>query len=739
MPLNLKQFPPKHRNYSSLSVHDLLDARDAYHIHLANLSNVVATAIGRYRIRKEDWYAENPPSAEPPKDYRRPAGERTLANSIVADWSWPCVLVFVGEWLPKEKFAQSPDQMVPRALFLPDGRVIPTCVIKVDFAPGPASREQSLSFPDSVIGGGFAVLTDVQGREQLGSIGCLVTDGGVTYALTSQHVTGEPGRVVYSLLGGERVPIGVSHDAFLRKAPFPSVYPGLGGANVLSNLDAGLIRIDDASIWTSQIFGIGALGTPVDLHSRSISLDLIGQRVHAFGAASGDIAGEIQALFYRYKSLGGVDYVADMLIGPQADKPNDTLPGDSGTVWCLQDGNRPIAAQWGAHVFTDSAETAQSYALATCLSTICRELDVDIVRGHNAGLPQYWGEVGHYSIGAKACQLLATTLLVNAPHLGTLMKANTERIGFNDSALSSANFQITGGFFPLADVPDTVFKSGPVGIRRLKEGPNHFADVDMPLPDSPHKGKTLLQLCNEDSSRVNPQFWMDYYVRVGDRSKGLLPFRIQQLYQEMVLALKGTTPDVPRFVAAAGVMAHYVGDACQPLHASFMFDGDPDDLNENGVSRSKGVHSAFETKMLKSKAAIMITQLNAALAIPNPGVLVASSQAAAELVVTLMSDVNTLLPPAAICANFAANRSTQKLWDAFGVKTVEAIAMGVRTLAVIWASAWKQGKGETKVPVAALKIISKAKLKNLYEDRDKFVPSVHLDEIAAILNGNGNL
>ena len=125
--------------------------------------------------------------------------------------------------------------------------------------------------------------------------------------------------------------------------------------------------------------------------------------------------------------------------------------------------------------------------------------------------------------------------------------------------------------------------------------------------------------------------------------------------------------------------------------------------------------------------------------IPSPGTLVTSSQKAAELVVTLMSEVNALLPPADLCANFAANRSTQKLFDAFGVKAVKAIAMGVRTLAVIWASAWRQGKGETKVPVAALKIISKAKLKSLYEDRDKFVPSVHLDEIAAILNANGGL
>jgi hypothetical protein len=734
----LKKFPPEHHNYSSLSVRDLLEARDAYHIHLAHLSNVVATAVGRYRIHRDDWNATHPPGTKPKAGFHRPTGERTLANSVIRDWSWPCVLVFVREWLPMKDFVHGPDQMVPRALFLPDGRVIPTCVVKVEFATGPASREQSLSFPDSILGGGFAVLTEVQGQQHLGSAGCLVTNGANTYALTSQHVTGESGRVIYTLLAGERVPIGVSDGAFLRKAPFSKAYPGLGGEKVLSNLDVGMIKVDDASGWTSQIFGIGKLGSPVDLNPSSISLDLIGQRVQAFGAASGNIAGEIQALFYRYKSLGGIDYVADMLIGPQAGKPNDTLPGDSGTVWCLEDCTRPIAIQWGAHVFAESAETAQSYALATCLSTVCRELDVDIVRDHNADLPIYWGEVGHYSIGAKACQLLATTLLVSFPNLGTLMSANTARIGFKDSALSAADFQITGNFFPLADVPDKVFKSGPAGIRRGKEGPNHFADVDLPLPANPNKGKTLLQLCAQDPSRVNPAFWLDYYNRVNDGSKGLVPFRVQQLYQEMVLALKKPTPDVARFVAAAGIMAHYVGDACQPLHASFMHDGDPADLNPNGKSRSEGVHSAYETKMLNNRAAEIITLLNAELAKHVSGTVVASSQEAAELVVQLMAGVHALLPPVDLCTNFANNRSVQKLWEEFGDDTIQVIAMGVRTLAVLWASAWKQGKGETKVPASALTAVTKAKLKALYENRD-FAPSVHLDEIGVILTANGTI
>ena len=41
-------------DFRSLGVRDLLDAREQYHWHLANLRNVVGTAIGLYLIRDGD-------------------------------------------------------------------------------------------------------------------------------------------------------------------------------------------------------------------------------------------------------------------------------------------------------------------------------------------------------------------------------------------------------------------------------------------------------------------------------------------------------------------------------------------------------------------------------------------------------------------------------------------------------------------------------------------------------------
>src|SRR4051812_47248967 len=96
-----KPFPPR-RNYTSLSVADLLEARDAYHVYLSGLENVVATAIGRYRIHERDWFATHPPDERRSEKARRVTEPRTLNNSIVRPWSWPAVLVFVRHWQTAE-------------------------------------------------------------------------------------------------------------------------------------------------------------------------------------------------------------------------------------------------------------------------------------------------------------------------------------------------------------------------------------------------------------------------------------------------------------------------------------------------------------------------------------------------------------------------------------------------------------------------------------------------------------
>jgi hypothetical protein len=110
-----------------------------------------------------------------------------LENTIVKSWSWPCILVFVKEWLTQEQLKDTPDQVVPPFVYMPDGRVIPLCVIYAPKKESALPKLTNLTFPGQLMGGGYPVLTTVQGQQHVSSIGCLVTDGDSVYALTNKQ------------------------------------------------------------------------------------------------------------------------------------------------------------------------------------------------------------------------------------------------------------------------------------------------------------------------------------------------------------------------------------------------------------------------------------------------------------------------------------------------------------------------------------------------------------------------
>jgi hypothetical protein len=315
-------------DFNQLSLADLLAARDQFHFHLIHKPNVVGTAVGRYRIRKTDpWPTATNPGGMPHRP-REPRPPRTLDNSEVRPNSWPAILVFVDRWEESADF-DHPEDFIPPAVYMPSGRRVPICVILAEKEPRRPENAGNFQFPPSLIGGGFPVLCDVQGREHVASLACLVTDGHRTYALTNRHVAGEPGAPTYSLLGGNKIRIGASSGLRLERAAFSSIYPEWAARNVYLDFDVGLIDIDDLNQWTTQIYGVGQIGELADVDASNLSLRLIGCPVRAFGAASKDMRGEICALFYRYKSVGGFEYVSDLLIGPRGGRSLGTHPGDS--------------------------------------------------------------------------------------------------------------------------------------------------------------------------------------------------------------------------------------------------------------------------------------------------------------------------------------------------------------------------------------------------------------------------
>jgi hypothetical protein len=751
--MTAQQFLNLAYDFNHLSLPDLLLARDHFHLHLSHKANVVATAIGYYRIRKSDpWPTPGNPQGGPPPSARAHP-PRTLENSEVRPYSWPAIMVFVDRWQQPGEFA-NPEDAVPPAVYMPNGQKVPICVVQVDKDEMNHEGDAHYSYPASVMGGGYPVICDVQGKEHIASVACLVTDGHRVFALTNRHVAGDAGEPIAAIVGNNKERIGLSAPLALKRKLFTELYTEWPGKNVYVDLDVGLIDLDDLERWTTQVYGIGEIGPLADLDASTITLRLIGCPVRAHGAASGPMNGEICALFYRFKSVGGFDYVADVLIGPTKERPLGTHPGDSGTLWLIDDGSgkeepRPIALQWGGQVFLDAEKQGSSYALATFLSTVCAELDLTVLRDWNTGLPEYWGAVGHYGIANKACDVIRNRKLKE------LMDANLERISFD---LSDINKKQMAGlslrdFVPLADVPDMVWKVGPFkrGGMKAPEHANHFADMDRELDPPLPEGATLLAICKGKPQNVAVDVWRRYYDQVKkqhpdqEESRGLLPFRVWQIYDAMVSAVRGG--DVQTFVCAAGILSHYVGDSCQPLHISYMFNGDPDHTvagtdpkthQPADIPVGHGVHSAYEDDMVDRHVQEIFSGVDARLARNAKPPLVTGGHAAAVAVVELMQKTFDAIAPQKIVDEFVKVQDDKPaaradaLWSSLGDDTIDVMADGCFCLAQLWDSAWEEGNGD--LTVNSLGAISEADLEHLYQNPN-FLPSHTLDTIGPLLQG----
>jgi hypothetical protein len=101
----MAEFPSSDPKFNLLSLPDLLYARDQFHLHLMNKAHVIGTAVGRYLIRKQDPYPTPKGTTQTASREQKKKEKRTLENSEVRDYSWPCVLVFVAEWIDPDKFS----------------------------------------------------------------------------------------------------------------------------------------------------------------------------------------------------------------------------------------------------------------------------------------------------------------------------------------------------------------------------------------------------------------------------------------------------------------------------------------------------------------------------------------------------------------------------------------------------------------------------------------------------------
>lgn len=762
------------QRFSSLSLKDLVEARDVYHFHLMNKANVIGTGVGLYLIRDEEKWPHQG------GEYQKLTYARTFGNSHVRSYSWPCIMVLVREWVSEHQFGQegkpSPWDAVPKRLFLSDGRVVPVCVVEARPAPRVDTRlRPPVPRPNETFGGGLPVLVDIQQQTHIATIGALVTDGHITYAITARHACGEPGTELSVLLRSGLARIGVSTAKQITRKLFSDVYPALPLRQTFLNLDVGLVRVDDLNAWTPNTYGLPRIKPLLDVYEQNLSLHrLMDQPVVAVGATSGLLQGAIKALFYRYRSVGGFDYVSDLLIAP-ADGEEGARQGDSGALWYLQmpdaDGKpdqrplmerdlRPLAIEWGSQVFADRDERT-TFSVATSLSNVCKLLDVELVVEGSDSLSGTWGAVGHYTIGS-----LAIDQVQNAT-LKAFLQANADRLSIEVDAIKGDlknSDLLESGFVPLADVPDIVWKDfasphinrkgqdiGVKGGRDTQssghgstgpEHPNHHCDADRPFANH----ATLPEACIANPNLITAAKWNEYFdafpETVDELHRGILPFRVWQIFERM----KDAAASHPaRFIAAAGILSHYVGDASQPLHGSTMADGikgeQPDNprLSERKDEKTKqrlpafrgeGVHTAYETDMINSavKKKVLFPEILSHLGSHHGMALVHDGRAAAKATLTLMRDVAQILPPRDIIdvfeASFAPGAThVGALWEGTHTQTGKVMALGVRVLAMLWDAAWAAGGGHTNAGQ-----ITKPVLRSLYEDTN-FLRSVTVKKI----------
>ncbi|MEO8482580.1 MAG: hypothetical protein ABI634_10250 [Acidobacteriota bacterium] len=114
------------------------------------------------------------------------------------------------------------------------------------------------------------------------------------------------------------------------------------------------------------------------------------------------------------------------------------------------------------------------------------------------------------------------------------------------------------------------------------EEPNHFLDIDALGEPAPFTGV--------------PRDWDAYVARYGAAKAetfGRLPWRATEVYGRLVEAFKvmarGTSYGADNVRYLSAIMAHYVEDAHQPLHAAENYDGQ--------LTNQRGVHSRFETEL----------------------------------------------------------------------------------------------------------------------------------------------
>jgi hypothetical protein len=208
------------------------------------------------------------------------------------------------------------------------------------------------------------------------------------------------------------------------------------------------------------------------------------------------------------------------------------------------------------------------------------------------------------------------------------------------------------------------------GIGAPLEGPNHYFDVEVAVPDGEW----------EDVPRTRVEalrHWSE--LGLGASKAGMLPYRLEEMYASLVNAFQYDQKNIALY---AGLVAHYASDATQPLHATVNFDGLPDPAAPNG-KRLVGTHAEYEIAFVEDYDLGFRTRSLEAAA--KPRVLTDVFGEALEV----LRASNAAVPALYACADKHQGEGRYAAWnEEIGEMTAERLGTAASFSASLWYSAW---------------------------------------------------
>lgn len=198
------------------------------------------------------------------------------------------------------------------------------------------------------------------------------------------------------------------------------------------------------------------------------------------------------------------------------------------------------------------------------------------------------------------------------------------------------------------------------------EGAKHYIDID------------YYKEYNKGNFQENIDSLSVMYGKDVVKSQGVLPWALQNTYHALVEAFRSHNTEKTKVMMAD--LAHYVGDAHQPMHTTVNYNGQ--------LSGQKGVHARYEINMVSKHYNELVANV-----IPGP---IAPVKDVSKFAFNCIYESNLLLP-VVMMADTAASDVTNKdyneeyyrlLWFRTQYVTVGEMRNAAERLASLYYTAW---------------------------------------------------